>query len=85
VQSRFDFYSYFNSVLYFIFSILLQRSIHISNGRYRLRNAKKKAAVITNRKNCIYFNRFGKCHRGDKCPFVHDRTRIAVCTQYVNE
>jgi len=60
--------------------VLLQRSIQISNGRYRLRNSTKKKS----RKSCIYFNRFGKCHRGDKCPFIHDRTRIAVCTQYVN-
>jgi len=65
-------------------SILIQRSIQISNGRYRLRNSKKKSTKLTNKKNCIYFNRFGKCHRGDKCQFIHDRTRIAVCTQFLN-
>ncbi len=64
-----------------IISVLIQRSIQISNGRYRLRNAKKKLTSLRKKKNCIYFNRFGKCHRGDKCPFIHDRTRIAVCTQ----
>lgn len=65
-------------------SLLKQRSIQISNGRYRLRNAKKKITSLRKKKNCIYFNRFGKCHRGDKCPFIHDRSRIAVCTQYVS-
>ncbi|CAF4092407.1 unnamed protein product [Rotaria sp. Silwood2] len=65
-------------------NILIQRSIQISNGRYRLRNSKKKLTTMKKKKNCIYFNRFGKCHRGDKCPFIHDRTRIAVCTQFLN-
>jgi hypothetical protein len=45
----------------------------------------KEEVSLKKKKNCIYFNRFGKCHRGDKCPFIHDRSRIAVCTQYVNE
>ena len=62
-------------------SILIQRSIQITNARYRLRNAKKSSTSLRKKKNCIYFNRFGKCHRGDQCPFIHDRTRIAVCTQ----
>lgn len=66
-----------------IYSLLLQRSIQITNARYRLRNSKKKSTTIRKKENCIYFNRFGKCHRGDKCPFIHDRSRIAVCTQYV--
>ena len=25
----------------------------------------------------------GKCTRGDKCPFIHDPERVAVCTKYV--
>ncbi|CAF3866884.1 unnamed protein product [Adineta steineri] len=65
-------------------NVLIQRSINISNGRYRLRNSKRKSITLKKKKNCIYFNRFGKCHRGDKCPFIHDRTRIAVCTQFLN-
>ncbi|CAF1082651.1 unnamed protein product [Adineta ricciae] len=65
-------------------NVLLQRSIHISNGCYRLRNRTKKSTSLRKKKNCIYFNRFGKCHRGDECPFLHDRTRIAVCTQFLN-
>ncbi|UJR15538.1 hypothetical protein I4U23_002477 [Adineta vaga] len=64
--------------------VLLQRSIQISNGRYQLRNATKKLTTLRKKKNCIYFNRFGKCHRGDKCPFLHDRRQIAVCTQFLN-
>ena len=75
----------FINSLYLIFSILLQRSIQISNGHYCLRNLKKKSTTMKKKQNCIYFNRFGKCHRGDKCSFIHDRSRIAVCTQYVNQ
>ncbi len=31
----------------------------------------------------MFYNRFGKCNRGDKCPYIHDPDKIAVCTRYV--
>jgi len=34
--------------------------------------------------HCIYYNRFGKCNRGDKCNFIHDPSRIALCTRFLN-
>jgi hypothetical protein len=33
------------------------------------------------KKYCMFFNRFGKCQRGDNCPFVHDPEKVAVCTR----
>ncbi|XP_024007844.1 uncharacterized protein At1g21580 isoform X2 [Eutrema salsugineum] len=44
----------------------------------RLRLAKKK-------KYCQFFTRFGKCNKDDgKCPYVHDPSKIAVCTKFLN-
>ncbi|MGH0192742.1 UNVERIFIED_CONTAM: hypothetical protein FKN15_023485 [Acipenser sinensis] len=31
----------------------------------------------------MYYNRFGKCNRGEKCPFIHDPDKVAVCTRYI--
>lgn len=32
---------------------------------------------------CIYYNRFGRCNRGDKCPFTHDPKHVAVCSKFL--
>ncbi|ELT88206.1 hypothetical protein CAPTEDRAFT_77329, partial [Capitella teleta] len=34
-------------------------------------------------KYCIYYNRFGRCYRGNKCPNTHDPKRVAVCTRFL--
>ncbi|KAM0033854.1 putative transcription factor C3H family [Helianthus debilis subsp. tardiflorus] len=44
----------------------------------RTRLAKKK-------KFCQFFTRFGKCNKDDgKCPYIHDSSKIAVCTKFLN-
>ncbi|KAG9146665.1 hypothetical protein Leryth_021817 [Lithospermum erythrorhizon] len=44
----------------------------------RLRLAKKK-------KYCQFFTRFGQCNKDDgKCPYIHDPSKIAVCTKFLN-
>ncbi|XP_052232675.1 uncharacterized protein LOC127845667 isoform X2 [Dreissena polymorpha] len=35
------------------------------------------------RKYCMYFNRFGKCNRNEKCPYIHDPEKVAVCTRFL--
>lgn len=30
---------------------------------------------------CMYYNRFGKCNRGNSCPYIHDPDKVAVCTR----
>lgn len=30
---------------------------------------------------CMYYNRFGRCNRGERCPYVHDPEKVAVCTR----
>ncbi|XP_030831015.1 zinc finger CCCH domain-containing protein 3 [Strongylocentrotus purpuratus] len=32
---------------------------------------------------CKFYNRYGRCHRGDKCPYIHDPEKVAVCTQFL--
>ena len=29
----------------------------------------------------MYYNRFGRCNRGERCPYVHDPEKVAVCTR----
>lgn len=30
---------------------------------------------------CMYYNRFGRCNRGEHCPYIHDPEKVAVCTR----
>ncbi|KAM6148261.1 zinc finger CCCH domain-containing protein 3 [Rhynchocyon petersi] len=32
---------------------------------------------------CTYYNRFGRCNRGDSCPYIHDPEKVAVCTRFL--
>ncbi|XP_050396850.1 uncharacterized protein LOC126815320 isoform X2 [Patella vulgata] len=36
-----------------------------------------------NKQYCIFYNRFGKCKREEKCPHIHDPEKIAVCTRFL--
>ncbi|XP_032772889.1 zinc finger CCCH domain-containing protein 3-like [Rattus rattus] len=31
----------------------------------------------------MYYNRFGRCNRGECCPYIHDPEKVAVCTRFV--
>lgn len=33
---------------------------------------------------CLFYHRFGKCHRGSACPFEHNPDRVAICTRWVS-
>ncbi|KAL8559762.1 hypothetical protein ACOMHN_002295 [Nucella lapillus] len=54
-----------------------QRSILLAAAKYRKKAEKER------KKNCLYFSRFGKCSRGEHCPFVHDPAKVAVCTRFL--
>ncbi|CAH1270814.1 ZC3H3 [Branchiostoma lanceolatum] len=54
----------------------VQRSILTSQtARYRKTN--RQAAA---RQYCMFYNRFGRCNRGNDCPYIHDPDKVAVCT-----
>ncbi|KAL3840050.1 hypothetical protein ACJIZ3_024641 [Penstemon smallii] len=51
--------------------------------RWSLRTARMRLA--RKRKYCQFFTRFGKCNKEDgKCPYIHDPSKIAVCTKFLN-
>ncbi|XP_034093355.1 zinc finger CCCH domain-containing protein 3 isoform X2 [Gymnodraco acuticeps] len=52
----------------------VQRSIAI------IRNARQKKQP---KQYCMYYNRFGKCNRGNSCPYIHDPDKVAVCTRFL--
>ncbi|XP_041096177.1 zinc finger CCCH domain-containing protein 3-like [Polyodon spathula] len=58
-----------------IASRAVQRSLAI------IRQAKLKKQQ--KREYCMYYNRFGTCNRGEKCPFIHDPDKVAVCTRFL--
>ncbi|CAL1362607.1 unnamed protein product [Linum trigynum] len=59
--------------------ILASEKVRWSLHTARTRLAKK-------RKYCQFFTRFGKCNKDDdgKCPYIHDPSKIAVCTKFLN-
>lgn len=38
-----------------------------------------KSSSKDSKQYCLFFNRFGRCSRGDKCPHIHDPKRVALC------
>uniref|UniRef100_A0A2C9JIL6 Zinc finger CCCH domain-containing protein 3 n=1 Tax=Biomphalaria glabrata TaxID=6526 RepID=A0A2C9JIL6_BIOGL len=54
------------------------RSIAIAAAKYKKDNKKK-----IQKQHCIFFGRFGKCFRGDNCPYLHDPQKVAVCTRFL--
>jgi len=58
--------------------LLASEKVRWSLHTARMRLAKK-------RKFCQFFTRFGKCNKGEgKCPYIHDPSKIAVCTKFLN-
>ncbi|XP_072540398.1 uncharacterized protein zc3h3 isoform X2 [Salminus brasiliensis] len=53
----------------------VQRSLAI----IRQAHQKKQQA----KQYCMYYNRFGKCNRGNSCPYIHDPDKVAVCTRFL--
>ncbi|KAK2095164.1 hypothetical protein P7K49_026580 [Saguinus oedipus] len=56
-----------------ICSRAVQRSLAIIR-QARQRREKRKEF-------CMYYNRFGRCNRGERCPYIHDPEKVAVCTR----
>lgn len=54
-----------------------QRSIATAAAKFKKDNIRGK------KKLCLFYSRFGKCSRGDKCPYTHDPDKIAVCTRFL--
>lgn len=58
--------------------VLANEKVKWSLHTARLKLAKKRIY-------CQFFTRFGKCNKGDgKCPYIHDPSKIAVCTKFLS-
>ncbi|KAL1425720.1 hypothetical protein MTO96_018887 [Rhipicephalus appendiculatus] len=54
----------------------VNRSIH------RVRNV-DNSQKLKQKSYCMFFNRFGRCNKGDKCAYIHDPEKVAVCTRFL--
>ncbi|KAG8200741.1 hypothetical protein JTE90_022346 [Oedothorax gibbosus] len=67
-----------------ISKVLANRVLHRSINRVLTasvkRELKKSSKVNT---YCMFYNRFGRCNKGLKCVYVHDPSKIAVCTRFL--
>lgn len=68
-----DFFLY---LFVFCFSRVKQRSRAMVAAKFKKDNTKDK------KKHCLFFCRFGRCSRGDRCQYVHDPEKVAVCTRW---
>jgi hypothetical protein len=65
-----------NSVKQYLASRAVLRSrVYVWSAKHRKKDNAKQY--------CIFYNRFGKCNRGDSCPYIHDPSKIAVCTKFL--
>ncbi|XP_062500920.1 zinc finger CCCH domain-containing protein 3-like isoform X2 [Corticium candelabrum] len=57
---------------------LVRRSLSLVRARTAQMMSKSNS-----KKFCMFFNRFGRCKRGNSCPCIHDPDKVAVCTKFV--
>ncbi|XP_076469868.1 uncharacterized protein LOC143300193 [Babylonia areolata] len=69
----------FDSQTRYVINRVKQRSLYLAAAKLR----RKEGEGGSTKKNCLYFCRFGKCSRGDACPFLHDPAKVAVCTRFL--
>jgi hypothetical protein len=63
-------------------TLAAQRIVSQWRWRWSAADQRKKAAAQA-RTYCMFFNRFGRCSRGDKCQYVHDPEKVSVCTRFL--
>ncbi|GBM02932.1 Zinc finger CCCH domain-containing protein 3 [Araneus ventricosus] len=60
---------------------MASRALNRSINRVLSASIKKKTSKVNI--YCMFYNRFGRCNKGIKCPYVHDPSKIAVCTRFL--
>jgi len=49
-----------------------------------IRGKKSKSKKLTKGKDlCMFFIKFGKCSKLPECPYLHDKSKIAVCPKFL--
>ncbi|XP_038067628.1 uncharacterized protein LOC119737381 [Patiria miniata] len=59
-------------------SHVLRRSIHVS---LAAKERSKKQSQM--KQYCMFYNLYGRCKRGNACPYIHDPDKVAVCTRFL--
>lgn len=60
----------------------ISRALASEKVRWSLHTARCRLAK--KQQYCQFFTRFGKCDKeGGKCPYIHDREKVAVCTKFL--
>lgn len=60
----------------------ISRALASEKVRWSLHTARCRLAK--KQQYCQFFTRFGKCNKeGGKCPYIHDREKVAVCTKFL--
>ncbi|CEO97340.1 hypothetical protein PBRA_000686 [Plasmodiophora brassicae] len=63
----------------------------MQSSRYSASRVLRKSLQVLRRKKidkrskqpCMFYCRFGNCKDGDKCPYEHDRSKVAVCRDFI--
>ncbi|KAG1684588.1 Zinc finger CCCH domain-containing protein 3 [Nymphon striatum] len=58
------------------------QAVNRSLNNVRNKTSVKKKIGATAGGYCMFYNRFGKCNKDEKCVFLHDPDKIAVCTRF---
>ncbi|KAK1432654.1 hypothetical protein QVD17_09552 [Tagetes erecta] len=62
-----------------------RRARMLANEKVRWSLHTARSRLAKKKKFCQFFTRFGKCNKDDgKCPYIHDASKIAVCTKFLN-
>ncbi|XP_054719671.1 uncharacterized protein LOC129229397 [Uloborus diversus] len=61
--------------------LLASRVLHRSINQAVIKSTRKNSTKVNT--YCMFYNRFGKCNKGIKCSFIHDPSKIAVCTRFL--
>lgn len=86
------FWCFLEFVLYYvdidmIVSHLVSRSIFELNNKRRLQATPSLSSQGKGKeaKDCLFYIRFGKCHKGDACKFTHDPSKVSprVCCRSI--
>ncbi|XP_067128591.1 uncharacterized protein ZC3H3 [Centruroides vittatus] len=55
----------------------------VNRSIYHMLAADQKKSHSKNNLYCMFYNRFGRCNKGELCPYKHDADKIAVCTRFL--
>eukprot|EP00658_Telonema_sp_P-2_P036054 TRINITY_DN26138_c0_g2_i3.p1 TRINITY_DN26138_c0_g2~~TRINITY_DN26138_c0_g2_i3.p1 ORF type:complete len:273 (-),score=36.10 TRINITY_DN26138_c0_g2_i3:520-1338(-) len=60
------------------------KNLKLKSTKRSLKLVRRKANKSKSLKSlCMFFTKYGKCSKGDKCEFAHDSSKVAVCSKFL--